>query len=223
MENFLPSKVWPSVSYSLNEDGTQPTWYEQFEKELRQVNKQAEEKWWWGNPQKEYLQSLNRGQGKLNAHTMQSIIPSNWEIISYVDNPDGSRDVTVKPHSIRRLPDTTVFTIGDVVTNGTPMTGEIIRFELLKNRIFVITTWSGVGMNLESLSHVVKLPSQFQPTEEVALDFYGHVFKNVRVAKVHFASGSTTYDLTVTVVLNEKRHEFRLYNVDSRFVISKKV
>lgn len=140
-----------------------------------------------------------------------------WEVLSCVGN-------STEPQSIKRSRDNAVFSLQDYVTNGTRMKGHILKFEynFKDDSVFVMTDWSCVGMNLDSLSQAIKLPSQHQIGHFVVLDF-GEVGKilNCEINKVHFAEGKVLYD--VVIHLNGKRGivgpTTRLYNVDSVFVI----
>lgn len=80
--------------------------------------------------------------------------PLNFRVISYANDK-------FQPHSVERLTEDgtkydATFTCGDYVTNGTKMRGHIERFELSSDlsSLFVFTDWSGVGMDLDSISKV---------------------------------------------------------------------
>lgn len=67
------------------------------------------------------------------------------------------------------------------------------------------------------------LPSQFQPYDEVSVNFYNAGFINLaRVRKVHFTHNKVSYDLEIcTNVSNEGKENniyTRIYNVDSVYV-----
>lgn len=152
---------------------------------------------------------------------MTKTIPSgeSFSIISFQDNPQGSKVGSgIRPHSVMRTSDKEVFTIGDIVTNGTRMTGEITGFSLLEGEIFIEHTWSGIGMNLESLSKVITLPSQFQIGDAVWFRLWSTDLVT-EVLAVHFYPGKVKYDLKVLVGSGETT---RLYNIDSVYVTKTK-
>lgn len=145
-----------------------------------------------------------------------------FRILSFLDNPDGSPSTNLKPHSVQRISDSETFTIGDRVTNGTQMTGNITEFGLLNGQIFVETTWSKVGMNLDSLSKVIKLPSRYQPGDQCKVEYFQQaVFPHCWVHKVHFSNSKVFYDLNVMMSVEGRSQSFRLYNVESDFVLDR--
>lgn len=80
-------------------------------------------------------------------------------------------------HTVLRKSDGEVFTINDVVTNGTPMKGKITGFNITVSEIkgevnmWVTHTWSGVGMALQNLKKLMALPSLHQFGDPVLVYF----------------------------------------------------
>ena len=144
-----------------------------------------------------------------------------FKILALLDNPNGSKSDALRPYSVQRS-DGEIFTIGDRVTNGTQMTGNITEFGLLNGQIFVTTTWSGVGMNLDSLSKVIKLPSRYQAGDLCKVSYFGQaVFPHCWIHKVHFSNAKVFYDLNVMMSIGGKSQSFRLYNVESDFIFDR--
>lgn len=77
-----------------------------------------------------------------------------FTVISFQENKSGTKDATPRIQSLKRDWDEEVFSIDDLVTNGTKMIGNITGFEYLEGKIYVQHTWSGIGMNLGSLQKV---------------------------------------------------------------------
>lgn len=158
---------------------------------------------------------------------MSTTTPLEFEIVSFLANPNGSDSSTFKPHTVRRTKDNELFQIGDEVTNG-EMTGTITGFSLLENKGFVDHTWSGVGMWLENLHKVITLPSRYQIKQVVYVTFpkadpnSANMEKDVKltatVVAVHFYSGTMKYDLDIWVERSES--STRVYNVDSDLIQS---
>lgn len=155
-------------------------------------------------------------------------VKKDWEILSF-------KGKSFKPKSVRRTTDGVVFSIGDMVTNDPEnpkgMKGAIIGFEPDDtvngdgSGLWVSHTWSGVGMNLASLSHVVEkkkdiktntLPAAFQPEDFCCVQFGEGTTKfGGQVVKVSFSRSKVLYDIEIGV---GKDVVTRLYNVDSAFV-----
>jgi len=137
-----------------------------------------------------------------------------FEIIAFAPNPEGQSSTSFTPTIIRRLHDQVNFSVGDIVTNGTIMGGRILSFHTLKGRVYVITTWSNVGMNLASLSKVPLLPSKFQPWDLVSINLRGISVPLAWITKVHFSGSTFQYDIT-TNVEGQSTHtkQVRLYNL----------
>ncbi len=145
-----------------------------------------------------------------------------WEVTEFIGNSS-------EPKTITRIHDGESFTIGDYVTNGTKMKGCIEKFEysFKTDQVFVFTDWSGIGMNLNSLQHTMKLPSAHQIGHKVWLRFGDEAtLKDCEVIKVHFSESKVLYDVEVSGMYDkayQKKGEpqkwaTRLYNVDSCFV-----
>lgn len=117
-----------------------------------------------------------------------------------------------------RASDEEVFTLDDVVTNGSDMVGRILKFELLNEQVFVTTTWSGVGMNLDSLEKLDKLPSKFQLGDNVLIDQVGIQVPLAWVIKVHFMRSGVQYDLQLYA---GPKKSARMYNVDEGILTGK--
>lgn len=145
-----------------------------------------------------------------------------WKVLTY-------KAKSFEPRMVERASDSMIFAIGDRVTNGTKMKGLIKSFEFdesLDGDIFVLTDWSDVGMNLESLSHVKEekklassniLPSQFQPGSFCGVRFGDNapIFGG-QIVKVSFTLGKVLYDVEIGV---GKDQVTRLHSIDSTFVI----
>lgn len=145
-----------------------------------------------------------------------------FTILTLLARPSGSKadSPSFQPHSIRRESDSEVFTIGDRVTNGTQMTGKITGFEFLEGYVYVNHTWSGVGMDLDSLSKVNELPSKHQIGDKVTLAINQAPNRVcsliVYVINVHFFENKVKYDLEVPL---QKGDTTRFYNIDSCYVL----
>lgn len=169
-----------------------------------------------------YLRSSMQGLAKQSDTKMKKLPIGNWKDMS----------TGMKLQTIKRLSDGVVFKLGDHVTNGTRMHGKIERFETdddVHNRvpgspveIHVITDWSGIGMNLDSVSHVsnekivLMTPSQFQVKDICAFEVAGQRI-GAQVTKITFAEGKVFYDLDIAVAPGEVT---RIHGVDSAFVVS---
>lgn len=167
---------------------------------------------------------LKQALGKANRKNKQKEpLVSNFTIVSFYPRPSGSHVDTpsFKPYSIRRESDQEIFTIGDAVTNGTKMKGTITSFEILEDDIFVNHTWSGVGMNLDSLKKADQIPSQHQIGDMVKFLINQNFGDNpypftAEVKAVHFYAGKVKYDLEIPIV---DESPTRIYNIDSCFVL----
>ncbi len=147
----------------------------------------------------------------------------NFEILEFVGNSE-----TIK--TVKRITDGGLFTIGDLVTNYMKMVGKITKFDysIKSNEIFVYTTWSGIGTNLDSVIHEMKLPTAFQLNDEVEIDFgdAGKI-KNGKIIKCHIGNGSIQYDIEIwflnspTCGMSDKPWKTRLYNVSASYVYPK--
>jgi hypothetical protein len=146
----------------------------------------------------------------------------NFSILSYHENKSGTTDTNFKPYSIKREWDGEIFTINDEITNGTQMRGSITGFEFLEGKVYVRHTWSGVGMNLGSLSKIATLPSAFQIDQVVNVQFKkGTYALNATVRGVHFYRGKVKYDLGLWLgdgSVDDPETETRIYNIDSIYV-----
>lgn len=146
-----------------------------------------------------------------------------FQILTYSANHFGeiveNFPFPVKPHSVKRLSDGEVFTLGDRVSNDL-MKGKITEFRITNGTMFVITTWSGIGMDIDSVHKLNTLPSKYQEGDKVRLDYHGTCFDYGWINKVHFGHNNkvTGYDVEILVQVNGKSHNFRMYNVDSDFV-----
>lgn len=164
-----------------------------------------------------YFCFLMRGLAKQSRHIMNTILSGeSFSVISFQDKPSGTKvESGVKLHSVKRTVDGEVFTIGDLVTNELKMKGTITGFNILEGELFVSHTWSGVGMNLNSLSKIIELPSQHQIGNEVWLTLWSSPIAS-EIHAVHFYEGKVKYDL---IVFGGNGDQTRLYNVDSVFVV----
>lgn len=164
-----------------------------------------------------------QGLAKQSDTTMKKLPIGNWKSLS---GPSSN------PTKVQRLTDKQIFKLGDHVTNGTRMHGKIESFDTDENthnrdpkspiELYVTTDWSGIGMNLDSLSHVDKekvvlmTPSQFQVKDICAFEVAGQRI-GAQVTKVTFAEGKVLYDLDIAVAPGEVT---RVHGVDSAFVVS---
>lgn len=121
--------------------------------------------------------------------------------------------------SFRRNHDKKEFKLGDVVTNGTQMKGKILSIDMRAREsteeitLFVITSWSGIGMNYESIRHTAMLPSKFEVGHEVqTMSGFSKdlLIRKAEVLKVHFGVNNISYDLEVKL---EPNGTVRVYNV----------
>jgi predicted RNA-binding protein len=140
-----------------------------------------------------------------------------FTVLSFLPRPSGAsvNQPAFLPHSVKRHFDSEVFTLDDLVTNGSQMVGRIKSFDYLNDKIFVETTWSGVGMNLDSLVKLHKLPSRFQFGDVVKIDLENFKIGRAWVIKVHFTKDKVQYDLELYLGAKSKT---RLYNIDAAFV-----
>lgn len=137
-----------------------------------------------------------------------------FQIVSFLDDK-------FTPHSVKRLSDGEVFTIGDFVTNGSPMKGIIEEFQLFnKEEMFVKTDWSGIGMHLDDLKREVILPSAYfiDQVIEVRIETKGGAMATATgtVKAVHFYGGAKKsitekYDIDLWYEGGNTSH--RIYNV----------
>lgn len=138
-----------------------------------------------------------------------------FQIVSFLDDK-------FTPHSIKRLSDGEIFTIGDFVTNGTPMKGiiEMFSFDRNINEVFVHTDWSGIGMNLCSLKKEIELPSAYFIDQVVKVRIEtaeGAIATATGTVKaVHFYGGAKKsitekYDIDLWYENGNTSH--RIYNV----------
>lgn len=142
-----------------------------------------------------YIRSLMQGLAKQSGHIMTTSTPAtvqqeiNYEafsVVSFQDNKSGTKDASLRPLSVKREWDEEIFSIGDRVTNGTKMVGDITGFEFLEGKIFVNHTWSGVGMNLGSLQKVKAESSTYR--DSYLCRFGNFLFKRYGVM-VHSSDG----------------------------------
>lgn len=146
----------------------------------------------------------------------------NFEILSFRPNKSGGTETNFRPYSVKRLPDGEIFTLGDLVTNGTQMVGKITGFSFLEDNVYVDHTWSGIGMNLDSLSkhEVTELPTKVQLNQIVTVSFLkGKGYCTVRA--IHIFLDRVKYDLGVWLgdgSVDDPERETRIYNVDQEFV-----
>jgi len=92
--------------------------------------------------------------------------------------------------------------------------------------MFIITDWSNVGMDLQSVYHYnpVILPSKYQLDDDVILEFPSPI--NAIVLGVHFHTSATQptvkYDLEVkwvrTISNRVKSCTYRLYNISEELL-----
>lgn len=119
--------------------------------------------------------------------------------------------------SVQRVRDGKIFKLKDFVTNGTPMKGYITKFvwSSRSQDFFIEHTWSGIGMNVDSLSEGILLPSKFQIGHfmDISLGVAGTLL-GCEVIKVHFAVNKILYDVEVTISKTEKT---RIYNIEEKY------
>ena len=117
--------------------------------------------------------------------------------------------------------ETEVFTIGDLVTNGSPMVGKITRFDMLDGEIYVETTWSKVGMGLSDLLKLPQLPSAFHPGQLVKIERPGISVSKAYILNVHFHGSKLkiSYDIE-TVTPPTQGIGMRFYNIDEPYLES---
>jgi hypothetical protein len=148
-----------------------------------------------------------------------------FSIVSFLPRESGVKADTpsFQPYAIKREHDGEVFTIGDLITNGTHIKGKITSFEMLNDKVFVNHTWSGVGVNLGSIRKVIELPSRHQVGDKVKfsinqkgsdVDYVVHSF-DAEIKAVHFYTPKVKYDIEIPI---EGESPTRIYNVDSFFV-----
>jgi len=135
-----------------------------------------------------------------------------------------SRNEKGEPTSMVRFSDNSTWKIGDFITNGTKMKGNIEGFELTVSEdsgeivCWVKHTWSKVNMSLEDVQLIDStLPSLFQIKEVV--DFVINDARHTStVNAVHFTENKVRYDLDVWIKKEGGNSSTRIYNVDSFFV-----
>lgn len=168
-----------------------------------------------------YLCILKWEQTKLNIIVMNI----NFEVLSFKGQ---SETVEV----VKRISDGEVFKVGDYVTAGLPIQGNIESFEfsIRSGELFVYTSWSGIGFNLDSLQHtpriiLSKLPSAHQIGDEVRLTYINsEQVDSCKVIRVHFTKSKVMYDLEIEGRIDNDPNNpdrtwiTRLYNIDSVFV-----
>lgn len=158
---------------------------------------------------------------KVDPTTIKST--TDFEVISTKPTDCGTSAVpfSVKCLSPTFFRDNPVFTIGDYVTNGTKMKGNITGFEFFVDEetseliCFVQHTWSGIGMGLSDIYHTQKLPSRFQIGEYVSIRFKPNfVVDKAEVTKVHFTENKVQYDLRVELGKGSGKTSTKIYNVE---------
>lgn len=162
-------------------------------------------------------------QSEANANPKLAPECEEFTIVAFLPRKSGTDGdlPSFQPQAVKRNWDSEVFAIGDTVTNGTKMRGQITGFEMLEDKVFVTHTWSGIGMNLGSLINVAKLPAQFQIGDKVNISLkqtYGAEpwACYAEVKAVHFyPSKKVKYDLEIPL---ENEAPTRIYNIDSCFV-----
>lgn len=147
----------------------------------------------------------------------------NFTILTVYDNPNGSpADAPIKIHSVKRNEDGQIFTVGDRVTNGTEMIGDITSFQLLEGHLYVNHTWSGVGMGLDDLTKIQKLPSRYQEEDAVSVRLKAIQIHYAKVSKVHFNGKKITYDLAIPIGASTNNSEElkwkRIHNIDEDII-----
>lgn len=144
-----------------------------------------------------------------------------FSIVSFLDNPSGSKaGIGIRPNSVKRVSDGEIFSIGDLVTNGTIMKGCITGFNILEGEMYVEHTWSGIGMNLDSLIKIMTLPSLHQIGDKVIFSIAQRLGEKpysfiVEIKAVHFYPGKVKYDIEIPIAGEVPT---RIYNIDSCFV-----
>lgn len=86
--------------------------------------------------------------------------------------------------------------------------------------MYVNHTWSGVGMNLDSLKKILPIPSQHQIGDNVRFSIKQSFGENpypftAEVKAIHFYPGKVKYDLEIPIA---EESPTRIYNIDSCFV-----
>lgn len=147
---------------------------------------------------------------------LQTVTNQIYNSENYIYGSNGSCTI----YSVKRFSDQEVFTIGDRISNDM-IKGKITEFRITNGEIFVVTTWSGVGMSLGSIHRILTLPSKYQEGDPVRLDFYGTVFVTGWIHKVHFSKNTTTYDVEILTQHKGKSYNFRQYNIHSDFVFDR--
>jgi len=142
-----------------------------------------------------------------------------FTVVEFQPRRQGSKEGSFVPIAIRRNRDYETFRLGQEVTKGDlyqgrPTHGRIKEFSLLEGEVFVETTWSGIGWNLDSLTlfFPVTLPSKYQIDDPVRLK---GLKGGASVIAVHFFPNRNKYDLEIHV--DGKPH--RLYNVDEGLIL----
>jgi hypothetical protein len=154
-------------------------------------------------------------------HIMNTISAqeATFSIISFKNNLSGTKADGVQPYSVKRTSDGEIFSIGDTVTNGMwyqgkRMAGNITGFNILDGTLFVEHTWSGVGMNLDSLYKLIGLPSEHQIDDLVWYRLWSADVSG-QIKGVHFYPGKVKYDLEL---FGKDGDTTRIYNIDSIYV-----
>lgn len=141
-------------------------------------------------------------------------VSDNYRIVKFCTGKDKTNVCSsFEPEKIERMQDGELFSIGDIVTNGqdSPMVGAIQRFQIDNDDIYVYTSYSGVGMNMSSISKVVRLPCKYQMGEKVSVSEGVNVsIKTAVVIAVHFYKSKVKYDIDVWM----DKFSTRFYNVD---------
>lgn len=161
---------------------------------------------------------------------LHKVNPSTIKSFEIIANEFSPKEIT----QVKRTRDGAIFTIGDYVTNGTQMRGNITEFEFLVSEetseltVFVAHTWSGIGMNLESIFKINE-NSEFAFNDNVTVAFLidyipaeGFESKKGKLAKiqakitgVHHFKNKIKYDLELNLSGEEKT---RIYMIDSIYV-----
>lgn len=145
-----------------------------------------------------------------------------FSILEFIPRKSGEAKVTDPsfiPKIIQRTHDGAIFKIGDEVSNGAnyqgkPCRGVIKEFSFLEEKVFVRTTWNGVGWSLGSLQYVVTLPCKFQRGDKVWINFWG-AHPSGEIIAIHFYANTVKYDLEVCP---DQGDSARLYNIEERML-----
>ncbi len=146
---------------------------------------------------------------------------NNFQVLAFTEN-------SWTPYSVKRLSDNEVFNLGEYVTNGTQMKGHIEKFDIITNdmnqpdTVFVITSWSGIGMDLDSLVKIPLTNTKYSLRQVVRfkLGWESPVY-SATIIGIHLYENRVKYDLEVRITTEDgSEDKTRCYNIEENLLLA---